>query len=115
MFLELTSEKDVVDCAWWSVVIEESEKISISVYFIKFDVCIFHVSSAFDFDYAGETWWHEVEIEFLFGLIYLLSVAEFSIEMIEELKFAASWSIQVLLIVDSWVTIKKVRDFEISS
>lgn len=78
-------------------------------------MCFFHVSSAFDFDNAGETWWHEVEIKFLFGLIYLLSGAEFSIEMIEGLKFAASWSIKVLLIVDSWITVNGVRDFEITS
>ena len=115
MLFVLASEKYVIDSARWGVGVKELGKVSVPVDSIEFGVGIFHVSSALDFENAGETWWHEMEIKSLLGLIHLFSAAELSFNVIEGLEFATSRAVNVGFVVDSWISVNAVRDFKIPS
>jgi hypothetical protein len=105
----LASEEYVIESGLWSSC-EHFIESRILMEIIKLSNCFFNKASALDLDDASETRRHEMEIKFLLVIIEPLSMAEFSLEMIERFKFATSWSIDMLLVTLARIIVYRIRN-----
>ena len=82
---------------------------------IQFTYCLLDERSAFDFDNRSETWRHEKEVEPFIHLSNLFPMTEFALKIIERVKLAATRPLDFILILKSWITVYRVRNFKVAS